>query len=306
VDRSEAAAVAHPRWLLREIRSIAGDLAADVIAANNESPPMTLRVNALRTTRDAQLQAMRDAGIEADAGALPTSIVLADAVDVERLPGFAAGSVSVQDAGAQHAAVLLAARRGEHVLDACAAPGGKTGHLLEHTPELGGLVALDVSRDRLARVASNLERLGLHATLIADDLLAGNWWNGRPFDRILLDAPCSATGVIRRHPDIKLLRRPEDIAGFAATQRAMLAKCATMLVPGGTLLYATCSMLRAENQQVVEQFLGEHPGWSRAREDLQVLPASRARGPRAVTDGFYYASLKKGTLEASTPSGSTP
>jgi 16S rRNA (cytosine967-C5)-methyltransferase len=184
------------------------------------------------------------------------------------------------------------------VLDACAAPGGKSGHILERTPGLAELVALDCDASRLDRVQQNLTRLGLVAQLKVADLLAPGWWDGRLFDRILLDAPCSGTGVIRRHPDIKLLRRQEDIAGFAATQLSMLSRCAGMLKPGGLLLYATCSILLAENTEVVEKFLREYPGFRRMGADWHVLPTPRAMGASAMTDGFYYARLKLGGVDA--------
>jgi 16S rRNA (cytosine967-C5)-methyltransferase len=153
---------------------------------------------------------------------------------------------------------------------------------------------LDVSAARLARVSQNLVRLGQAATLVEADLLDTRWWDGRPFDRILLDAPCSALGVIRRHPDIKLLRRPDDIAGFAAQQALMLDRCATLLAPGGLLIYATCSVLPAENSAVVDAFLAGHPTLRRAREDLTLLPVPRRAGAAALTDGFHYACLKEG------------
>ena len=294
VDRSEAARLAHPRWLLRALRALGEPAASNAIAANNESPPMTLRVNLARTTREALLARYADAGIEAAPGLTDTAVVLAEALPVERLPGFAQGEVSVQDAGAQLAAEMLDAQAGERVLDACAAPGGKACHILERTPQVKELVALDVSAARLARVATNLERLGLTARLVAADLLAPEWWDGVPFDRILLDAPCSATGVIRRHPDIKLLRREQDIAGFSGLQRAMLERCAGLLAPDGLLVYATCSVLAQENAGVVDAFLADRPGWHRARADLQVLPMPRQAGPQALTDGFLYACLKQG------------
>ncbi|MGC4029391.1 MAG: 16S rRNA (cytosine(967)-C(5))-methyltransferase RsmB [Steroidobacteraceae bacterium] len=293
VARSDAAELAHPRWLLREIRSVAGAAADAVIAADNEAPPMSLRVNLARGTRADFLARCAAAGIGAQPGLVPTAVVLDEAVDVRLLPGFAHGEVSVQDAGAQHAAVLLDARPGERVLDACAAPGGKAGHILERTPE-ADLVALDVAPARLARVQENLDRLGVTAELVAADLAAEGWWDGRPFDRVLLDAPCSATGVIRRHPDIKLLRRASDITGFATTQQRLLQRCAQLLAPGGRLVYATCSILAAENEAVVEHFLAAHPDWSRAAADLRLLPAPRAAGAAAVTDGFYYACLTRG------------
>jgi 16S rRNA (cytosine967-C5)-methyltransferase len=212
---------------------------------------------------------------------------------VAALPGFEAGEVSVQDAGAQFAAGLLDARAGERVLDACAAPGGKCGHILERTPGLAELVAVDIYSDRLSRVAGNLQRLGLTATLQQADLLTDAWWDGRPFDRILLDAPCSGTGVIRRHPDIKLLRRPADLDRFAATQRQLLTRCAAMLGPAGRLVYATCSILRV-SQQVIDAFLALDPRFTRSRPDLMLLPTPRASGPATLTDGFYYACLQKG------------
>jgi 16S rRNA (cytosine967-C5)-methyltransferase len=223
-----------------------------------------------------------------------TALVLEQPVDVSALPGFSEGEISVQDAGAQCAAPLLHAQPGDRVLDACAAPGGKSGHVLESTPGISELVAMDVDADRLARVASNLQRLGLSATLQQADLLAGSWWDGREFDRILLDAPCSGTGVIRRHPDIKLLRRADDIDRFAATQRKMLVKCAGMLKPGGRLVYATCSILKGENQLVIDEFLALDPRFTRSQPDLVLLPTPRAAGPSTLTDGFYYACLQKG------------
>ena len=294
VDRSEPAMLAHPRWLLKAIREEHGRSAPQIIAANNESPPMTLRVNLLRGSRDAMIAKLGAAGLVAHPGLVDTALVLEQPLDVSALPGFSEGEVSVQDAGAQYAAPLLDAQPGERVLDACAAPGGKSGHILERTQGLGELVAMDVDGDRLARVAHNLQRLGLSATLLQGDLLADAWWDGQLFDRILLDAPCSGTGVIRRHPDIKLLRRPADIDKFAATQRKMLIKCSGMLKPGGRLVYATCSVLQGENQMVVEEFLALDPRFTRLQPDQAVLPAPRPAGPSTLSDGFYYACLHKG------------
>jgi 16S rRNA (cytosine967-C5)-methyltransferase len=292
VDRSEPTRLAHPRWLLQAIRAEHGPSAAQIVAANNEAPPMTLRVNLQRTDREAMIARLAAAGMVVHPGLADTALVLEQPVDVTAVPGFGEGLVSVQDAGAQYAAPLLDAQAGERVLDACAAPGGKSGHLLERTPGIE-LVAMDIDADRLARVAGNLQRLGLTATLRQADLVADSG-GGQPFDRILLDAPCSGTGVIRRHPDIKLLRRAGDPDQFAATQRKMLMKCAGMLKAGGRLLYATCSVLQTENQWVIEQFLALDPRFTRVQPDLALLPTARTAGPSTLTDGFYYACLQKG------------
>jgi 16S rRNA (cytosine967-C5)-methyltransferase len=294
VDGSEPARLAHPRWLLKALHGALPQQAAQIIAANNESPPMTLRVNLARGTREAALERLAAAGIEAEPGAGAASLVLARPADVHALPGFDEGLISVQDTGAQRAAELLDAQPGERVLDACAAPGGKTGHILERCAGELDLTAIDNDPVRLARVGENLQRLGLQAQLIAADLGAQDWWDGRPFDRILLDAPCSGTGVIRRHPDIKLLRRAEDIPAFAATQLALLSRSAQLLKPGGRLVYATCSLLPAENQEVVARFLAQHTGFTRVGPDEVLLPAPREAGAATLTDGFYYACLQKG------------
>jgi 16S rRNA (cytosine967-C5)-methyltransferase len=278
-----------------------------VLNANNGHPPMVLRVDLSRTSVSDYLSELTAAGVEAKAIPwAPSGIELAQAVTVTDLPGFAEGRVSVQDAAAQLAAPLLDARPGMRVLDACAAPGGKTGHLLEHTPDLAEVVAVDIEERRFGRVRENLERLGRTATLVAADVSRpGDWWDGKPFDRILVDAPCSSTGVIRRHPDIKILRRPTDIPALAATQRAILEACFGMLAPGGRLLYVTCSVLPAENQAVVAGFLERHrtdarevpatlaaqvPGAEVMQNGVQLLP-----GSEAGTDGFHYACVEKTT-----------
>ncbi|MFO1503690.1 MAG: 16S rRNA (cytosine(967)-C(5))-methyltransferase RsmB [Steroidobacteraceae bacterium] len=292
IDADPATAAAHPRWLHKLLRETHPARLPQLIAANNESPALVLRVNTLRTTRAAWLEKLAEQGIAASPGLAPTSIVLDEASEVSAVPGFDEGMVSVQDAGAQFAAELLDAQPGHRVLDACAAPGGKSCHLLERTPGIE-LTALDVDAGRLDRVRQNLSRLGLTAQVIACDAAdaAAATWNSQPFHRILIDAPCSGTGVIRRHPDIKLLRRPGDIAGFVAQQRRLLRRCAALLAPGGRLLYATCSVLPAENQQLIGEFLAEHPAFSRARADLVLLPTPRSTGAAALTDGFYYACL---------------
>jgi len=298
IDRSEPARLAHPRWLLKALRQAWPAEAEAIIAANNESPPMTLRVNLARTTREQAQHDLQAAGIEAVAGVGNSSLVLAQPRDVMSLPGFAEGLLSVQDAGAQLAAALLDAQPGERVLDACAAPGGKSGHILERCGGSLELTALDIDAARLERVRENLARLGFEARLIAADLHALNWWDGVPFDRILLDAPCSGTGVIRRHPDIKLLRRPDDIDGFATTQLALLERCAMLLKEGGRLVYATCSVLPAENGQVVDRFLRRHKAFRREGPDMSLPTAPAAAGAGTVTDGFHYACLKKGSSAA--------
>jgi 16S rRNA (cytosine967-C5)-methyltransferase len=227
-----------------------------------------------------------------------TGIVLENACDVKQLPGFADGVVSVQDSAAQLAVVLLDLQPNQRVLDACAAPGGKTCHVLETEPELAHVLALDRDAVRLGRIRENLERLGLTAQLREGDASdPRQWWDGTPYDRILLDAPCSATGVIRRHPDIKLLRKAADIAPLARRQQTLMARLWPLLAPGGMLVYATCSVLKQENELNVEHFLATH-GDARERPiaapwghagvcGRQILPGE------AGMDGFFYACLVK-------------
>ena len=290
---------AHPRWWLD---SFAQDWPQDwegIVAANNAQAPLWVRVNRLRGSRDAWLQRLVAAGGEAEPWKpAPEALRLAAPRPVEELPGFADGEVSVQDGAAQLAAPLLAPGPGMRVLDACAAPGGKTTHLLELCPEIE-LTALDVAPRRLERIRENLARLELRARVVAGDARDPEaWWDGKPFDRILLDAPCTGSGVIRRHPDIKLLRRPGDVAAMAAQQRALLASLWRLLAPGGRLLYATCSVLQAENAAVVSEFLARSPG--AAAVDFGKTGWGRPRGPgrqlltgEAGTDGFYYACLTR-------------
>lgn len=288
--RSDPAAwYSHPAWLIGQWQR---DWPADweaIAAANQRHPPLWLRVNRLRTGV-AAWAARLEAELQLKATTLadaPDALRLDSPVGVDRLPGFAAGLVSVQDAASQRAALLLGPEPGMRVLDACAAPGGKTTHLLEVAGGDLDLVALDADAGRLDRVRANLRRLGLAATCLAGDATRpGDWWDGRPFDRILVDAPCSATGVIRRHPDIKLLRRPEDVAGLARRQGELLDRLRPLLAPGGRLLYSTCSLLRAENAAVATAFAG--------RAGLRWDPATPAPGLELSpgerdTDGFYYA-----------------
>lgn len=309
IDRELALRTAHPRWLVERLRQDWRDRAPEILDANNQRPPFWIRVNRLRATAAnyrAQLQA-KDIGVAASLFE-DTALLLDNAMDVGDLPGFDEGLVSVQDAAAQLAAHLLEPQAGERLLDACAAPGGKTGHLLELAPELAALTAVDVSPERLLRVTQNLRRLGLAAQLIAGDAAEpAAWWDGQAFNRILLDVPCSATGVIRRHPDIKLLRRETDIAALAARQSQLLRTLWPLLLPGGRLLYASCSALHAETTAVVAGFLAEEPsardataerlrslhafGMGAATDDLQI--GLRIAAGAAGMDGFYYALLAK-------------
>lgn len=299
----DTARYSHPDWIVTRLRQEWPGHWRGVLEANQRHPPLWLRVNIGRTS----VAAYQDR-LQAELGAtgrelpgIPGALKLDAPVAVDRLPGFADGLVSVQDGAAQLAAPLLDATEGMRVLDACAAPGGKTGHLLERAGV--DLTALDLSGPRLERVKSNLARLKLGARLlVADATEPARWWDGQPFDRILVDAPCSASGVIRRHPDIKLLRRPDDLPDLAHRQRLMLDRLWPLLRPGGRLLYSTCSVFREENAGVVQGFLAGSPGARLATAPagapgvaldgapgLQILP-----GP-ADTDGFYYALMEKTT-----------
>ncbi len=288
----------HPEWLVRQLQQERPQQWQQILQQNLQRPPMTLRVNLNHHSREAYLQQLQQVGLEGALGHhAPTAITLQRAVAVEQLPGFDQGWVSVQDEAAQLSARLLDPQPGERILDACAAPGGKTIHLLEQAPGVEQLVAIDHDADRLARIEENLQRGDHRATLLTGDVTTDHWWDGQPFDRILLDAPCSATGVIRRHPDIKLLRRAEDIVTLASTQSAILEQCWRVLKPGGTLLYATCSILKQENTSQLELFFDRH-------DDVTTVPFSLAVGTadslgvqilpgEGGMDGFYYALLRK-------------
>jgi 16S rRNA (cytosine967-C5)-methyltransferase len=298
-DAIESCRLNHPAWLIERIRTDWPEQAEALFAEGNRPPPMTLRVNRRKLTRDEYLARLASAGLSARPGEhAPEAVVLESPVAVERLPGFAGGLVSVQDEAAQLAAGLLDLRPGQRVLDVCAAPGGKTLHILETCPELAAVVALDIADERIDRLKQNLAREHLGATVLAGDATAPDaWWDGRPFDRILLDAPCSATGVIRRHPDIKRLRRPQDIGALQDLQARILDAVWRLLAPGGELLYATCSVLRAENEATMTRFLDTHPEaralaiearWGRSSgPGRQILTGERGM------DGFYYARLAR-------------
>lgn len=287
----------HPRWLLDTLKADWPDQWEAIAQANNERAPLALRVNLLKVQRARYLQMLADVNISGHAGLPEGAIVLTRPVPVAALPGFAEGWVSVQDAAAQWAAILLDAHAGERVLDACAAPGGKAAHIIERTPD-AMLTALDKDPARLLRVEQGFARLGLTAQLrVADASRPADWWDGRPYDAILLDAPCSGTGVIRRHPDIKLHRTPDDVARLREAQAALLAALWPLLARGAKLLYATCSVLPSENEEQIMQFRARHhdaievpltiPGAIQRPAGLQILPGS------ADMDGFYYACLRK-------------
>jgi len=299
MERDPVVRTAHPRWLQKALKAFWPEQWEAICAANNAHPPMILRVNRRHHSRDAYLALLAEAGIGASACQYSRDgIVLAEACDVRGLPGFAEGWVSVQDEAAQLSADLLELAPGQRVLDACCAPGGKTCHLLEAEAGLAQMVAIDLEAKRLTRVRENLDRLQLDAELIACDARdTASWWDGKPFQRILLDAPCSATGVIRRHPDIKLTRQADDIPALAALQGELLDALWPTLEVGGMLLYATCSSLPTENTEVVGAFLARTPG---ARElDLATEAGLRQPHGRQLLaqegghDGFYYAKLIK-------------
>lgn len=299
LERDPVVRTAHPRWLQKSLKAFWPQQWEAICAANNAHPPMILRVNRRHHSRDAYLALLGEAGIAATPCVYSRDgIVLEAAADVRSLPGFAEGWISVQDEAAQLAADLLDLAPGQRVLDACCAPGGKTCHILEAEPALAGVVAVDLEAKRLVRVKENLERLGLDAELIAaDGRDIDKWWDGKPFQRILLDAPCSATGVIRRHPDIKLTRQPDDIVALAQLQGELLDAMWKTLEVGGILLYATCSTLPTENTEVIAAFLERSPG---ARE-LDLATAAGIKQPHGRQllaqegghDGFYYAKLIK-------------
>ncbi|WP_415057970.1 16S rRNA (cytosine(967)-C(5))-methyltransferase RsmB [Halopseudomonas sp.] len=299
LERDPTIRLSHPRWLQKRLKQAWPEHWEAICAANNAHPPMTLRVNQRRITRQSYLMKLMDAGFIAHATPFSAQgITLEHSCDVQRLPGFAAGEVSVQDEAAQLAAPLLDAAAGQRVLDACCAPGGKTCQVLEQVPSLQELVALDLEPRRLQRVRENLQRLGLTAVLKAADArdLAA-WWDGQPFQRILLDAPCSATGVIRRHPDIKLTRQAEDIPPLALLQGELLDALWQTLDVDGILVYATCSVLPEENSEVIAAFLQRQP---QAQEltlegpyGLQQPHGRQLLPDQAGHDGFYLAKLLK-------------
>jgi 16S rRNA (cytosine967-C5)-methyltransferase len=299
LQSDEAFRFNHPDWFVQKLRANWPTQWEAILTANNQHPPMTLRVNRLKATRDTYLTQLSDEGI--DAFATPFSedgITLATPCDVQILPGFDEGVVSVQDEAAQLAAELVNPQAGERILDACAAPGGKLCHLLEMRPDCT-VDALEVDQRRATRIDENLSRLGLNANVIIGDASQTDWHQGELYDRILVDAPCSATGVIRRNPDIKIVRQGEAIHTLATLQHSILTTLWGLLKPGGQLVYATCSVFSQENDKQIARFIKAHPdatavpidaAWGEAQTyGRQLFPTTGGH------DGFYYAVLTKQT-----------
>jgi 16S rRNA (cytosine967-C5)-methyltransferase len=302
--RGEEARYAHPAWLIKTVQAAWPESWQSLLEANNQQPPLWLRVNQLRCTVEDYMAALRAAEFKPLTDArLPHALRLDEGADVTALPGFDEGWFSVQDGSAQFAAPLLDSSQPCRVLDACAAPGGKSAHLIERLPAGSEVIALDSDASRMQRLEQNMRRLQLTCRIqIAPAEEISRWWDGVPFDRILLDAPCSGTGVIRRHPDIKWLRQPEDIPVLVETQLRLLRALWPLLAPGGMLAYTTCSVLPQENADVIGQFLAatadadvRDPG-----ADYGVVSGQgRQRLPGdAGMDGFYYALLAKRALNA--------
>jgi 16S rRNA (cytosine967-C5)-methyltransferase len=294
IQRSEPARYCHPQWWIDKLRAQYPSHYAAALEAANRHPPLTLRVNRRRADLAEYLELLARHGIKAEACG-PSAVLLGKPLPAERIPGLAEGLVSVQDAAAQLAAPLLDLRDGMRALDACAAPGGKTGHLLEIAA--AEVTALDADAGRLERVRANLARLGLAARVVCGDACEpAQWWDGAPYQRILADVPCSASGIARRHPDVKWLRRPTDIAQFARQQSRMLDTLWQLLASGGKLLYATCSVFEEENHGQVARFLERHRDATRlslpAVDNHTQLPAGQLL-PDERHDGFFYALLQK-------------
>jgi len=306
VDLKPAHKHAHPQWLFKQLRQAYPEQWEKILQANNQEAPLYLRVNPLVHTKEAFLEQLDANGIKAEPHPLsPQAVKLKQSCDLSQLPSYEAGGFSVQDLAAQQAAILLKPQAGERLLDTCAAPGGKTTHLQELAQNQAQLTALEIAPERLERLSENLHRLGLHANILQGDAAQPNsWWDGQPFDKILLDAPCSATGIIRRHPDIKHHRTLEDIKMLTQLQQKILKAQWPLLKPGGQLLYATCSILPAENHQQIAQFLAQTPDAEcvpisleippSASDDKQTAPLGQQILPgENEMDGFYYCLLRK-------------
>jgi len=301
MESNQEAYYSHPYWLIAQLKKDWPDHWQVILDANNQRPPLWLRVNAAQNKTEAYKALLDEQGLSSSLHDLaPQALKLEQGVDVTSLPGFAQGAVSVQDAGAQFAAALLDVQKGQRVLDLCAAPGGKTCHVLELEKEIE-MIAVELEEKRMSRVKENLSRLNLEAELIVADASEGSWWDGKQFDRIMVDAPCSSTGVIRRHPDIKVLRWEEDIKSLAEIQQKILQQAWQMLAPGGRLLYVTCSVLRQENEAQIANLIATQKDvveldlikkgsskWGVAcKHGRQLLPGEYD------TDGFYFCALSK-------------
>ncbi len=298
ISTQQSAKYAHPEWLLKKIQHDWPDNWENIVTQNNQHAPMILRVNRQKITVKDYVQRLVDVNIIGEPMPhAPDAVVLTQACDVSVLPGFEAGLVSVQDSAAQQAAALISLTNDNYVLDACAAPGGKAAHLLEIGPSIE-LLALELSDKRVPLITKTLARLTLSAAVkCADASNVDSWWDNRLFDRILLDAPCSATGVIRRNPDIKIHRRPEDIDTIVENQKNLLEKLWPLLKPGGILLYATCSILKDENENQIARFVEANDDANEIKLDstlgltckagIQIFPGEKQM------DGFYYARIDK-------------
>ena len=284
----------HPGWLLKRLQKAYPARWEAIVDANNQRPPMWLRVNRLHHTRDSWLALLEEAGMSGFThSAYPDAVRMETPVPVHALPGFEEGWVTIQDASAQGCVTFLAPKNGEHILDLCAAPGGKTTHILEAAPE-AQVLAIDIDEQRLSRVYDNLKRLGMKATVKQGDGRHPSQWCGeQQFDRILLDAPCSASGVIRRHPDIKWLRRDRDIAELAQLQSEILDAVWPHLKSGGTLVYATCSVLPEENSLQIKAFLQRTADAVLSETGTPEVPGQQNLPGAEEGDGFFYAKLIK-------------
>lgn len=299
LNNNEILSASHPEWFIEQIKNDWPESWRMILEANNQHPPMYLRVNQLHQDRNTYLTKLNKAGIEGEVTPyVEHGILLSHAKDVDQLPGFNTGEVSVQELAAQLAVELLQLKPGLNVLDACAAPGGKTAHILETQSELSSLTAVEKEKNRANKLSETLKRLKLNATIKISDINdLDNWWDKEKFDRILLDAPCSATGVIRRHPDIKLLRTPEEVINIQKLQMSLLTTLWQTLKPGGLLLYVTCSILKKENSDLIKQFINQN-------NDCIVKPiqaqwgVDTGYGKQIITgqdnmDGFFYSCLGK-------------
>lgn len=292
----------HPLWFIDKLKQCWPQHWQNILTANNQRPPLSIRVNNTKISSADYLQLLKNADIDAVASnEISSGIIIKKPLQAADLPGFKDGFVSVQDLAAQLAAELLDLQPKQNILDACAAPGGKTCHILEKQPNINKCVSVDVDAQRVQKIQENLTRLNLHAkVLTADCLDTASWWDGKPFDRILLDAPCSATGVMRRHPDIKLLRTAAEIKTISQVQKNLLHKLWQLLAPGGKLVYATCSILTEENSKQIQGFLQTTPNSkevkipnfnTNSQFGLQILPGENNM------DGFFYCVLQKVSVD---------